>query len=330
MGYCIVGVSAVKNEADIIEANVRHNLRYLDRMIVLDHDSCDATPRILQSLVDEGLPLTISRLGTPDPSFKQAQFTTALARGAFEKCAADYVMPFDADEFIRAPSRDALEAALNDTKTDVTNMRWQTYVPSAHGERGHPLRSLRWRVETAKDPLCKAILSRRVLERDWRIGRGNHVVFEQVGDKLSWTAGEALQGVTLAHLPLRSPEQLAAKVLVGWLARRLTYGPKAATTTNSWHMRELFQRVVSGEAITARDVHDYAIGIYALGRLPSAADAGLFTLVEDQVAEAMPLRYTGETPIDAARQLAVWGSQLLDTLGQSAEGPPSSEEPARA
>ena len=47
-------------------------------------------------------------------------------------------------------------------------------------------------------------------------------------------------------------------------------------------------------------------------------------------AEAMPLRYTGETPIDAARQLAVWGSQLLDTLGQSAEGPPSSEEPARA
>ena len=182
MGYCIVGVSAVKNEADIIEANVRHNLRYLDRMIVLDHDSCDATPRILQSLVDEGLPLTISRLGTPDPSFKQAQFTTALARGAFEKCAADYVMPFDADEFIRAPSRDALEAALNDTKTDVTNMRWQTYVPSAHGERGHPLRSLRWRVETAKDPLCKAILSRRVLERDWRIGRGNHVVFEQVGD----------------------------------------------------------------------------------------------------------------------------------------------------
>ena len=95
-------------------------------------------------------------------------------------------------------------------------------------------------------------------------------------------------------------------------------------------MRELFQRVVAGEAITVRDVHDYAIGIYALGRLPSAADAGLFTLVEDQVAEAMPLRYTGETPIDAARQLAVWGSQLLDTLGQSAEGPPSSEEPARA
>jgi hypothetical protein len=329
MSHCIVGVGAVKNEADVIEAHVRHNLRYLDRMIVLDHDSCDATPRILQSLVDEGLPLTVSRLGVSEPAFKQAQFTTALARGAFEKCAADWVIPLDADEFVRAPSRDALEAALNGITADVASLRWETYVPSPEGQPGHPLRSLRWRVDTAKEPLSKVVLSRRVLERDWRIGRGNHVVFEQAGDVLSWTVGETLQGITLAHLPLRSPEQLAAKALVGWSSRRLTYGQKAATTANSWHLRELFARIATGEKVTARDVHDYAVGIYALGQLPSAADAGQFSLVEDQVAEAMPLRYTEGAPIDVVRQLAVWVSQMLDSLVQPADASPSSEAPAR-
>lgn len=328
MGYCIVGVGAVKNEADIIEAHVRHNLRYLDRMILLDHDSSDATPRILQSLVDEGLPLTISRLGRPEPTFKQAQFTTALARGAFEKCSAHWVIPLDADEFVHAPSRDALETALSGVSADVASLRWQTYVPSPDGERGHPLRSLRWRVDTAKDPLSKALLSRRVLERDWRIGRGNHVVFEQAGNNLNWTVGETLQDMMLAHLPLRSPEQLAAKALVGWSARRLTYGPMAETTTNSWHLRELCARILAGEKITPRDVHNYAIGIYALGRLPSAADDGQFSLVEDQVAEAMPLRYTDDAPIDVARQLAVWVSQMLDALMQTADAAPSSAGPA--
>jgi hypothetical protein len=250
-----------------------------------------------------------------------------LARGAFDKCAADWVVPLDADEFLHVPSRDALEAALGGVTADVAGLRWQTYVASPEGERGHPLRSLRWRVDTAKDPLSKVMLSRRVLERDWRIGRGNHVVFEQAGDRLNWTVGETLPGMMLAHLPLRSPEQLAAKALVGWSSRRLTYGPKAATTTNSWHLRELFTRIAAGEKITARDVHDYAIGIYALGAMPGAAE-GLFSLVEDQVAEAMPLRYTEDTPIDPARQLAVWVSQMLDALMHAADAAPSSEAPA--
>ena len=34
----------VRNEADIVEAFVRHNLRVLDAMLVVDHGSTDATP----------------------------------------------------------------------------------------------------------------------------------------------------------------------------------------------------------------------------------------------------------------------------------------------
>jgi len=329
MSTCLVGVTMVKNEADIIEANVRHNLRYLDRLIVLDHDSSDASARILQSLVEEGLPLTISRMGAPDPAFKQAQFTTALARGAFEKFAADYVIPIDADEFLRVSSRAALDAALAASESAITNLRWQTFVPSDDDEQCHPLRSLRWRVETAKEPLTKVVISRRILEKNWRIGRGNHVVFDQDGANLNWSAGEPMQGMALAHAPLRSPEQLKAKALVGWLSRKLTYGPKASATTNSWHLREMFRRVVEGDVITPADVRQYAIAVYALGNAPSDADAGKYTLVEDPFAEPMPLRYSGDENVDPARLLAVWASQLIDSVMQAADVP-NTAEPARA
>jgi hypothetical protein len=42
----------------------------------------------------------------------------------------------------------------------------------------------------------------------------------------------------------------------------------------------------------------------------------------------MPLRYTEDTPIDPARQLAVWVSQMLDALMHAADAAPSSEAPA--
>jgi hypothetical protein len=327
MSNCLVGVTMAKNEADIIEANVRHNLRYLDRLIVLDHDSCDSTPRILQALVAEGLPLTVSRMSAPDPSFKQAQFTTALARGAFDKYAADYVIPIDADEFLRLPSREAFEAALHDATGPVTSLRWQTYVP-AEGAQDHPVHALRWRVETEKDPLTKVVISRRILEKNWRIGRGNHVVFDQEGANLNWTAGEPLPGMSLAHLPLRSPQQLKAKALVGWLARKMSYGLNAETTTNSWHLREMYRRIIAGDAITPADVRNYAIKVYALGAPPDGAGAERFSVVEDQVAEPPFLRYTEEEAIDPARLLAVWSAQLIDNVLQHAGERPSTAEPA--
>ena len=54
-----IGVACVKNEEDIIEAFVRHNLVYLDRLLVLDHGSTDDTPSILKALQEEGLDLQI-------------------------------------------------------------------------------------------------------------------------------------------------------------------------------------------------------------------------------------------------------------------------------
>ncbi|HEY6892754.1 MAG TPA: glycosyltransferase family 2 protein, partial [Rhodanobacteraceae bacterium] len=304
MARCMVGVSVVKNEADIIEANVRHNLGFLDRIIVFDHDSCDATRRILDALVAEGLPITLlaRRADRPEFGFWQGEFTTALAKLAFEQHGADFVFPIDADEFIDAPSRAAIEAALDACPNEVANVEWRTYVPDPDAAPGaHPLEAVRWRIETAAPALPKIVISRRVMSRDWLIARGNHAFCNRSGNELSIHEGEAVEGFRLAHVPFRSPQQLTAKVLVGWLSRKLAYGAKAESTRHSWHIRELFGRIAGGETIGMADLRRYAVALYALNRPPGPDDEREYALTEAPVAPPMPLRYTEAGGVDPAR-----------------------------
>jgi len=61
----LIGVAMVRNEADIVEAFVRHNLTVLDAMVVVDHGSLDGTEEILALLQREGLPLRVIRDASP-------------------------------------------------------------------------------------------------------------------------------------------------------------------------------------------------------------------------------------------------------------------------
>ena len=46
-----LGTAIVRNEADIVEAFVRHNVALLDGIALVDHGSIDATPDIAERLV---------------------------------------------------------------------------------------------------------------------------------------------------------------------------------------------------------------------------------------------------------------------------------------
>src|SRR5690349_3393112 len=106
----IIGVTMASNEADVIEAFVRHNLRFLDALVVLDHVSVDRTPELLVRLAGEGLPLVVLR--DRDRAYRQGERTTMLVRRYLAELDAAWCLPIDADEFIRCDSRAALEAAL--------------------------------------------------------------------------------------------------------------------------------------------------------------------------------------------------------------------------
>ena len=174
----LFGVSMVRNEADVVEAFVRHNLALLDGLIVVDHGSIDGTSEILAKLQAEGLPLRV----TPerDPAYRQSAIITRLAREALAQDAADFVFALDADEFLKLDARATLERALSEVPAGAhAVMHWLTYVPDAFEGcpgmfgPGH----LWWRLKTERHDLFKVIVGRALLERPKdMVAKGNHCV----------------------------------------------------------------------------------------------------------------------------------------------------------
>jgi hypothetical protein len=93
----VFGVSVVRNEDDIIGKVCRHLLASeVDHLIVMDHDSNDMTRAVLADVAAESGAVTILR--DNDPGHFQAQRITSMALQA-RAAGADWVLPFDADEF---------------------------------------------------------------------------------------------------------------------------------------------------------------------------------------------------------------------------------------
>lgn len=200
-----ISISVVKNEADVIEAMVRHNVQFLDHMTFVDNGSIDGTTEILLALRDEGLPLAVEQ----DDSLGHTQ--TAIVNRFVNSAACDrsaFVFLLDADEFI-ASDPAAFRVLIRSCPASFS-MEWKTYVPTprddprdsnvitriTHARRREPARSFSF----------KAVLSPQD-QGAFKIAAGNHSI-----------QGLTLQNcpsIRLAHFPVRSPEQIATKALLG-------------------------------------------------------------------------------------------------------------------
>ena len=239
----LVGVAMVRNEADVVEAFVRHNLRTLDRLLVVDHRSDDGTRDILAALVREGLPLVVEH--EEGAAQRQSEVTTRLARAAFA-AGADVVLPVDADEFLKVPSRAALERVLRSVPASLCGaLAWQTYVPEADTEpAGDAFPTLRRRRATEAHGLQKVVLTRAFGDAPAAVvGYGNHTVLMS-GPGHDLARMPVRLGLlpasiaALAHLPVRSAAQIMRKVAVGWAAYQTAVKSDAALV---FHWRELVE-----------------------------------------------------------------------------------------
>ncbi|MGN6846947.1 glycosyltransferase family 2 protein, partial [Neisseria sp. P0021.S005] len=98
MGKKLISISMVRNENDVIESFVRHNLELMDEMHIIDHGSSDGTREILIQLKEEGLPVFIYQYQAL--KYNQEQLVNLLMKQLVAKDEAiDFVFPLDADEF---------------------------------------------------------------------------------------------------------------------------------------------------------------------------------------------------------------------------------------
>ena len=125
----IAVISMVRNEADIIESFVRHAASFADRIYIVNHNSTDETRKILDELVQEGLPLKVENFYGAAQA--QSEVMTELMRRAFGELY-DFVLPLDADEFLLSDGeydmnwcREALFTACTPDK--IYQLPWVTY-----------------------------------------------------------------------------------------------------------------------------------------------------------------------------------------------------------
>ena len=305
----------VRDEDDILEASIRHNLRVLTLLTVVDHGSSDATPSILDALAREGLPIEVVR--DDSLGYLQSKITTEHVRRILA-AGADLCIPVDADEFIRIRSREAFERAIADADpTRHLMLPWVHFLPDLDAP-GDIVTRLRRAKRTSSDShgLRKVIVRRRLLETPGAVvDNGNHRVIPASGaadDPHVFLDGDV---ASLAHVPVRGVTQYTAKVTVGYLSRLLVRPDDKAA---SFPFREAFGAIMAGRPPT-RESLEAVVANYG-APLERRIDPATTRWVEDPFIADIALRYTPERPPMPLARVLAFGERVAVEVARSARG----------
>ena len=188
-------ISIVRNEADVVGLTIEHHLRQgVDAILIADNGSTDGTLDILHEFAREYPVYVVSDSW---PVWDQAVKTTLLANVA-RRAGADWIMPFDADEFWFAPGASVAEH-LRRSSANVAQAHMYNLFP-LHASHGHLSRDSSFRFDLSPHALRKIAFRSHPMAS---VQAGNHYVFR---------SGPRESGLRIAHLPWRSLEQMQRKV----------------------------------------------------------------------------------------------------------------------
>ncbi|QNE35091.1 glycosyltransferase family 2 protein [Leifsonia shinshuensis] len=302
----------VRDEADIIGPMIEHHLAQgIDRIIVTDNGSKDGTTEILESF---GSAIDLRH----DPVHRKQQFSvvTGMARDAYTRYGADWVVNADADEFwfpragaaaSLAETFAALDPALTTFTVPVIDM---TGDPAATGSGLQrltvrdlrPVERLR-RIGLRDHSTPDAV---HIGSADVEVAQGNHFVNLK-------GAGSVPDGLALEvlHFPWRSWSQFATKVENA--GRAYEANPDLLPSPNHHGMRE-YARLKAGTLFA-----------YYVLRHPDAEETarGLESgeLVRDDRVSLSAVSPVPDSPLDAAelRAAAEYGPVIAGLDIRAAE-----------
>lgn len=247
------GVTMVRNEQDIVGQCLRHLLgQGVDHLLVADNLSDDDTPAILAELAASDRRVHLAR--DIEPAYFQAEKMTYLARAA-QRAGADWIVPFDADEFWFAEVGSLGEFFARATADPSTPQTIRALIhdtiPTGSSTVA-PTRATYIMDSTPTPPGKVAYRAHRLA----MLMMGNHGV-KRVGG----IGG----GLRIGHLLYRSPEQIARKARQGAEAVARAEGPdyvgahwRALDALDREHIEEVWSQIQRGEP--RHDLFYWAIG----------------------------------------------------------------------
>lgn len=255
-----LALALVRNEADLIEAFVRHHAPLVDLLVLADQGSRDGTREILLALQAEGLPLLL--VDVPELALEPATVLTAVYRRVAPIYQPELVYLLGADTFLRHPGRAALEAELAALPPGSTAAlsRW-TYRPDAQALATpwpgvEPMNALRERGTQATP--CHAVLRRDPADDTRVVLRPDgEPVLRQQGDALETLPGYSTASASLAHWPVRGVEQFTAKVVYGWETHKAQHADQPELRA-SYVWRPWLDQVLAGRGLAPETLADAA------------------------------------------------------------------------
>jgi glycosyltransferase involved in cell wall biosynthesis len=281
----VVGVGVVKDDADAICFSVLHHLRIgVDEVWLVDNGSTDGTSRLLEVLARRTGRVVVR--ADPGP-FTQSAFVSGLADEA-HRAGADWVVPFDADEFwwpaggrdlpaclAAVPAGAVSGDAVNYVQArDVMRRRWGAMSGMRWSAR--PLTRLRValtgrRRAYVEVPASKCLLRPR--ERNL-VMPGNHTA-------LTSPTSARLDGLVCLHAPLRCRADILRK---GGRAPRLDAA--GHESSHGWHWRRW--HALGGGHVDAEWRANSALdGALHVERLAGSAPAAVGLRPDDRLLTAL-------------------------------------------
>jgi hypothetical protein len=281
----VIGVGVVKDDADAICFSVLHHLRVgVDEVWPVDNGSTDGTSLLLEALARATGRVVVR--ADPGP-FTQSAFVSALADEA-HRAGADWVLPFDADEFWWPAGGRDLPASLAAARADAVFGDAVNYVQSRAvvRRRWGAIEDMRWsarpltrlRVALAgrrrayvEVPTCKCVFRPR--DRNF-VTPGNHTA-------LTSPTSARIDGIVCLHAPLRCRSDILRK---GGRAPRLDASGHASS--HGWHWRR-WHALGGGDVDSEWRANSALHGVLHIERLAGAGTAAVGLRPDDRLALAI-------------------------------------------